>query len=460
MKQNHVVAWSIVVWSIAAVNAACSTTAFSEAAPAQTAYKLGADDDRFLEDLSRRSFAYFVEQADAGTGLVRDRARARADAPPIPDNRGDVASIAATGFGLTALSIGAAREWILEDDARARVHAALDFLVRRAPQDHGWLYHWMDARSGERVRNSEISSIDTALLLAGVLTVRQAFHSDAAIVRLATEFYNRIDFRWMLNGDPALLSHGLRPETGFLKARWDHYSEHAILDLLGIGSPTHALSPETWQAWRRDWVEYGGYRYIAGTTPLFIHQYSQAWIDFRPWRERVPPHVNYFENSVTATRAHREFCLKELAPRFPKSFNDDIWGISASDSASGYVAWGGPPAHPRIDGTVVPNAAAGSLMLTPDISVPALHAIRARFPDAYDRYGFADALNPTTGWVDTDVIGIDLGITLLSAENLRTERVWRWFMANPEVPGALARGGFERAPMPATRHRSEHPPRQ
>jgi hypothetical protein len=350
---------------------------------------------------------------------------------------------------LTALCIGAARGWIPEADARARIRAALDFLVRRAAEDHGWLYHWMDVRSGERVRNSEISSIDTALLLAGVLTARQAFSSDAEIVRASTDFYNRVDFRWMLNGDPALLSHGLRPETGFLTARWDHYSEHAILDLLGIGSPTHALPPESWQSWRRDWVEYGSYRYIAGTTPLFIHQYSQAWIDFRPWRERVPPHVNYFENSVSATRAHRQFCLDELVQRFPKSYTADLWGVSASDSANGYVAWGGPPAHRRIDGTLVPNAAAGSLMLTPDICLPALRAMRERFGAvAYDRYGFADAFNPTTGWVDSDVIGIDVGITLLSAENLRSERVWRWFMANAEVPAALERAGFERTTRP------------
>lgn len=409
---------------------------------------LSAADDRFLEDLSRRSFTYFVDQADPATGLVRDRARARADAAPLPDNRRDVGSIAATGFGLTALAIGAARGWISQADARTRVRATLDFIVNRAVNDHGWLFHWMDVRSGERIRNSEVSTIDTTLLLAGALTARQAFHDDAEIVRLATTFYDRIDFPWMLNGDPALLSHGSRPETGFLAPRWDHYSEHAILDLLGIGSRTHPLPSATWQAWRRDWVEYGGYRYIAGTTPLFIHQYSQAWIDFRPWRERLPPHVNYFDNSVAATRAHQKFCAEELAPKFPKSYGTGMWGISASDSASGYVAWGGPPAHRRIDGTVVPNAAAGAVMFTPDLSLPALRAMRDQFGSvAYDRYGFADAFNPTTGWVDTDVIGIDLGITLLGAENARSQRVWRWFMANAEIVNGLERAGFERSPQ-------------
>jgi hypothetical protein len=426
---------------------ACATGTTGATRPAPSSPKLvgvGRNDDRFLEDLSHRAFTYFIDQADRETGLVRDRARARADAEPLSDSRRDVASIAATGFGLTALCIGAARGWIPEADARTRVEAALGFLVSRAPQEHGWLYHWMDARSGERVRNSEASSIDTALLLAGVLTARQAFNNDPAIVRAATELYDRIDFQWMLNDDPALLSHGWRPETGFLRPRWNRYSEHAILDLLGIGSSTHPLRAETWRAWQRDWIEYAGYRYITGATPLFVHQYSQAWIDFRPWRESWPPNVNYFENSVAATRAHRQFCLDELARQFPESYAGQLWGVSASDSAHGYVAWGGPPAHRQIDGTVVPNAAAGSLMFTPDISLQALREMRERFgAAAYDRYGFADAFNPTTGWVDSDVIGIDVGITLLSAENLRSGRVWRWFMANPEITTALKRAGFE-----------------
>src|SRR5262245_6939659 len=214
---------AIVAVSIACSIAGCAarvkTAGSASSAAARPA--LTAEDDRFLEDLSRRSFTYFVDQADAVTGLVRDRARARADVAPLPETRRDVASIAATGFGLTALSIGAARGWIPEAEARARVRATLDFLVNHAAQDHGWLFHWMNAGSGERVWNSEVSTIDTALLLAGVLTARQAFSADADIVRLATAFYNRIDFPWMLNGDPALLSHGSRPETGFLASRWD-----------------------------------------------------------------------------------------------------------------------------------------------------------------------------------------------------------------------------------------------
>jgi hypothetical protein len=411
--------------------------------PPAAPYALASADDAFLEDLSRRSFRYFAEQADPGTGLVRDRARAREDTPPAPGADADVASIAATGFGLTGLCIAAQRGWLEPAEARARALAALRFLAERAPHERGWFYHWLDARTGQRRWQSEVSSIDTALLLAGVLSVRQCFREDVEIGRLARHLYERVDFPWMLAGDPGLLSMGWKPETGFLDSRWDGHYEQPLLVLLGIGSPTHPLAPASWLAWPRVWVEYAGYRYVAGAAPLFVHQYSQAWVDFRGRRDRGPPGVDYFANSVAATRAHRRFCIG-LARRFP-GYSEDLWGITASDSARGYVAWGGPPAHPEIDGSVVPCAAAGSLMFTPDIALPALRHMRERFgKDVYARYGFADAFNPATGWIGPDVIGIDLGITLLSAENLRSESVWRWFMANEEMPRAMDRAGLLR----------------
>ncbi len=247
-------------------------------APAQT-------DDAFLDALSHQAFQYFWEQADPNTGLVRDRARA--DGTQI-----GVASTAATGFGLGAFCIGAERQWIPADQARARVQ--------------------------------------TTLL-----------------------FFAHIDFR------------GRQDKSG----------------------------------------------------------------------------TNFFSNSVAHTRAHRAFCLSLTAP-FP-SYHDDLWGITASDSANRYIAWGGPPMDPRIDGTVVPSAAGGSLMFTLEISIAALRAMEAKYGSRiYGRYGFVDAFNPTTGWVDSDVIGIDLGITLFSAENERTGNAWKWFMANPEPQSAMKSIGF------------------
>ena len=188
-------------------------------------------------------------------------------------------------------------------------------------------------------------------------------------------------------------------------------------------------------------MTYKGRMFISGTDPLFVHQFSHAWVDFRGRRETQPPHVNYFENSVIATRAHKAFCLS-LATEFP-GYTETIWGITASDSAKGYVAWGGPPRHPQIDGTVVPCAAAGSLMFAPEITVPALRAMKDQSGQkVYGRYGFADAFNPNHGWINPDVIGIDVGITLLSAENLLTGNVWRWFMRNPEITSAMNRIGL------------------
>jgi len=399
--------------------------------------RITAADDELLEDLEHREFRYFWEQADTNTGLVLDRAQA--DGAPSQARHLIPASIAATGFGLTAICIAAARHWISREDARERIRATLRFFAERAPQEHGWFYHWLDQKTGARVWQSEVSSIDTALLLAGILTARQAFKTDAEIVRLANLIYDRVDFPWMLNGSPTLLDHGWTPEKGFLPSRWDTYSEETLLYILAIGSRAHPISPDAWYAWARPAMAYAGFSYI-GRGPLFTHQYSEAWVDYRHRRENRGGHVDYFGNSIAATRAHRAFCMS-LAKKFP-GYSGNIWGITASDSAKGYVAWGGPPPDPRIDGTVAPSAAGGSLMFTPDISLPAVRAMielgkKGSCNRILGRYGLIDAFNPGTGWFDPDVIGIDVGITLLSAENLRSGRVWQWFMANVEPRRAL-----------------------
>jgi hypothetical protein len=407
----------------------------------QAAHKLSREVETFLEDLQQRSFQYFWEQADPQTGLVPDRARI--DGSYLDDNHRNVASIAATGFGLTGLCIAAERRWIDAERARERTRNTLRFFANQAFHEHGWFYHWIDAKTGERRWNSEVSSIDTALFLAGVLTARQYYRNDAEIERLATKIYNRVDFRWMLNGDPLLLSHGWKPETGFLKPRWDTYSEDTIIYLLAIGSPSHPISPNSWYALWRDRYRYDGYAYFTTIgVPLFMHQYAHAWIDYRNRRETRGDLIDYFENSIKATMAHRAFCI-DLSYEFP-GFQPNVWGITASDSAKGYLAWGGPPRDPAIDGTVVPSAAGGSLMFTPELSVAALRTMKEKFGQkVYGKYGFIDAFNPNTGWVDIDVIGINAGIILLSAENARTGDVWRWFMQNREIPRAMQLVGLK-----------------
>jgi hypothetical protein len=211
-----------------------------------------------------------------------------------------------------------------------------------------------------------------------------------------------------------------------------------MIYLLGLGSFTHPLAPETWNAWKRTIFEYDGIRYIGSFAPLFIHQYSQAWFDFRGKRDR---YADYFQNSILATDAHRRFCI-DLSKQFP-DYSDDLWGITASDSPKGYAVWGGPPATGRIDGTVVPSAAAGSLPFLPEAAMRVLRTMKDRYGQgALSRYGFVDSFNPLTKWYDNFVVGIDAGITLVMAENVRTAFVWETFMKNPEARRGMERAGF------------------
>ncbi len=412
------------------------------APPVDQVAPVAAADRAFIEDLERRSFDYFWEQADHGTGLVLDRARVDGGRAKGPSR--DIASIAATGFGLTAICIGAEHGWVPKQEAADRVRVTLRFFANTANQEHGWFYHWMDVSTGERKWDSETSSIDTAFLLAGALTAAQFFSGDSEIPRLAAEIYDRVDFQWMLNGDPLLLSHGWVRGKGFLKFRWDTDSEMGLLYVLAIGSPTHPIPADSWYAWQRPFYQYGNYQFISGG-PLFTHQYSHAWIDFRNRRDRG--FLDFFLNSVNATRANRQYCL---SLGLPNTFGPVIWGITASDGPKGYRIYGEIKAFEPVDGTVAPAASAGSMMFTPDISIPALGAIREHFGDrVFGRYGFVDGYNPTLQWFDTDVVGIDVGITLLSAENLLTGNVWRWFMANEPASHAMDLIGFSEPPHPA-----------
>ena len=409
------------------------------AAPFLPALPLSASDDAFLEDLSHRAFQFFWEQSDPATGLARDRARNDGSREPrVPD----MASIAATGFGLSALAIGAERRWAPAKEAADRVRTTLQFFAEKVANQHGWFYHFQDASTGARYRDTELSSIDTALLLAGVLTVRAYFRKDRGIFDLATEIYHRVDFKWMLNGDSQLLCHGWKPESGFLPYRWDQINEGTLLYALAIASPTHPIPPASWYAWKRTPMNYGGIEFVS-SSPLFTHQYPQAWLDLRGRCDASPSRLNYFANSIRATEANRAFCIN-LGADFPKSYSADRWGLSASDGEKGYFAWGNPPHRDNIDGTLVPGAPAGSLMFTPGLCIRDLRKMQQDFGDRiWGRYGFVDAFNPTTGWTDPDVLGIDQGISLLSAENLRTGFVWRQFMWNPEMRNFLRLARFQ-----------------
>lgn len=389
-------------------------------------------EDSFLEDLSRRAFLYFWERASQDTGLVLDRAL-NSDRP---ESR-NISSSAATGFGLTAFCVAAEHGWMGRAPLRQRTLSVLRFYANQSVHEHGWFYHFVDAGTGARVWNCELSSIDTVLLLAGVLTAKQYFN-DEEIAKLADAIYSRIDWHWMLNGHPTLLSMGWKPESGFLTVRWDTYCELAVLYLLGMGSPSNPLPPESWYAWKRPQMTYAGRTYISGAPSLFTHQYSHAWVDFRRRQEAAGDHVDWFANSLSATLAHRSFCIELGKSEFPGCYDENLWGITASDSAKGYVGWGGPPKDGPLDGTVVPCAAGGSVMFEPALCTSALMNMKRRFGDRiWNRYGFSDAFHPVNGWTNPDVLGIDLGIMLLSAENARSGNVWTWFMRNPEIKNAL-----------------------
>jgi hypothetical protein len=211
-----------------------------------------------------------------------------------------------------------------------------------------------------------------------------------------------------------------------------------MLYLLAIGSPTNPVPASTWDAIARPTLTYQGLTYITTQAPLFIHQFSHAWFDFRNKRDA---YANYFQNSTTATQAHKLFCLS-LAGTY-SGYKDTLWGISASDSQNGYVVWGGPPSIGPIDGSVVPYVAAGSLPFVASDCMRVLHTMREQYPGGWRKYGFVDAFNPLTGWYNADVIGIDLGISMLMAENYRTQFVWQQFMKNTEMVNAMTKTGFQ-----------------
>src|SRR5208337_2210395 len=243
---------------------------------ASEAWKLSREDEAFLDDLERQGCLFFWEQASPDTGQVLDRARN--DLAGARDPR-RMASIAATGFGLTALCIADHRGYLPHAQIVERVRTTLDWHLNHFPEVHGFFYHFSDIETGKRVEGVELSSIDTSLLLCGILTAR-AYFQDAKIQSLAKQIYERVDWPWMLNKGKTF-SMGWHPDKGFLDSRWEKYCELMMIYLLAIGSPAHPVAPELWNNFKRPMIHYKGFDYISGDDPIFTHQYSQAWYDFR-----------------------------------------------------------------------------------------------------------------------------------------------------------------------------------
>lgn len=400
--------------------------------PGGSEVRLSAADRRLLQELERTATTFFREAAHPETGLVMDRKLADGE----PDGR-TIGSIAATGFGLSALCLADARGHAPRAELRAQIVRTLRWLMEHQTHEHGFFYHFFHWGTGERIWQCELSSVDSAILFCGALQVRAHFAGDAEIHRLATALVERADWPWFLHGQ-STLSMGWRPETGFLRARWDHYCELMLIYLVGLGAVTHPLPVDSWRAWSRPLREYEGERYVWSPAPLFAHQFSQAWFDFRG---RDDAGVDWFQNSVAATRAHLRWSLRNRA-RFPR-WSEDLWGVTSSDSAGGYVGWGGPPDSGPLDGTIVPCAAAGSLPFLPAACLRTLRHQREVHGDRiWKRYGFVDAWNPHTGWMNPDVVGIDVGITALMAANLSDGLIWRTMDRDETVRRGLQRTGL------------------
>ena len=430
-----------------------------------------------FDDLERRTFNYFWETANPDNGLIPDRY-------PYTE---PFASIAAVGFGLTAYGIGVERGYITREQARDRTLLTLRFL-EGAPQGarpqgmsgyHGFFYHFLDLKSGARYADwVELSSVDTALLLGGVLFSQSYFDQntpeESEIRRLADTIYKRVDWPWMQAHAP-LISMGWMPKQGYINYDWRGYNEGMLIYVLALGSPDAALGSDAWKAWtstyERTWGSFEGQEYL-GFAPLFGHQYSHVWIDFRGIQDAyMRQHgFDYFENSRRATYAQRAYAIAN--PMAWKLYGENVWGLTASDGPTAieqtyngqsrsfrhYSARGAGIADAFDDGTIAPTAAAASLPFAPEIVIPAVEEMHNLFGgQLYSDYGFLDAFNPSftydvplktgklvsgIGWIAGDYIGIDQGPIISMIENYRDEFVWKTMRKNAYLRRGLKRAGF------------------
>lgn len=444
------------------------------AAPAASANPGRLRGSRLIRDLQERTFRFMWDTTNPGNGLTPDRW-------PTPS----FCSIAAVGFALAAYPVGVVNGWISRGEARRRTLATLEFFAQ-APQGDaplgmaghkGFFYHFLDMESGERFKSVELSTIDTTWLLAGMLFAQSWFDADDADERrirgLADEIYARVDWAWARPRAPHLCM-GWTPEGGFLESGWNIYSESLLIYLLAIGSPSHPVEPETWDRWtagfERQWTAKWGKPYLH-YPPLFVHQFSQLWVDFRGISDRymTSKGIDYFENSRRATYAQRNYAMANPG-RFA-GYGANVWGLTACDGPADiktvvegqqreFFSYSERGPGYRDDGTIAPWAAATAIAFAPEIAVPAIETIHRKYGAAvYDKYGFKDSFNPTltdtsiplshgkilpgAGWVGPDYLGIDQGPVVVAIENWRTGIIWAAMRKNPHIRRGLERAGFK-----------------
>ncbi|HEY0044717.1 MAG TPA: glucoamylase family protein [Allosphingosinicella sp.] len=430
-----------------------------------------------FDEIEKRTFLYFWETVNRANGLVPDRW-------PSPS----FCSIAAVGFALTCYPIGVERGWCSRQEARDLTLTTLRFF-RSAPQGpapsgtaghKGFFYHFLDMETGHRFERVELSTVDSTILFMGILFAGAWYDRDdpaeAEIRALAHEIYARADWGWFQDGREAITM-GWHPETGFIARNWDGYNEGMFVYILGLGAPERPMAAGSWNAWTapypRFWRGEGDTRHLA-FAPLFGHQYSHVWIDFRGIRDAAMRQAgfDYFENSRRATYANRAYCAAN--PMGWEGYSPDIWGLTACDGPGnfelgykgrpaafyGYAARGplGQP-DPRDDGTIAPTAALASLPFAPEIVIPCAEAMHRLHGDRlFGRYGFLDSFNPSftyqglklergaadpeRGWVNSDWLGIDQGPILAMAANHRDDFVWRTMRKVPAIRCGLEQAGF------------------
>ena len=431
-------------------------------------------DEAFLDTLQERTFRWFWETTNPQNGLTPDRW----PDPPF-------SSVAAVGFALTTYPVGVERGYVTREEARERTLATLRFFWNapqgEAPQGmtgyRGFFYHFLDMATGRRYQDVELSTIDTALLMAGVLFSQQYFDGDdpeeKKVRALADSLYRRVEWDWV-QLPSGLVSMGWKPDGGLFDFGYEGYDEAMLLYLLALGSPTHPIKTEAWAAFTSTyrWAPFYGYEHV-NFSPLFGHQYSHIWVDFQGIQDAYMREkgIDYFENSRQATLAQRAYAIEN-----PGGFNDygpDVWGLTASDGPAGvegfvdgrpvqfhtYWARGASQGDVRDDGTIAPTAAGGSIPFAPEETIRALRTMRARYGDLlFSEYGFYDAFNPSftfpdvpvkphsevteSGWFDHQYLGIDQGPILLMAENHRSGFVWDVMKRNPYLRRGLERAGF------------------
>ncbi len=422
--------------------------------------------DALLDSLQSSAFRFFWYEANPANGLIKDR-----------DTPGSPCSIASLGFGLSAITVGIDHGWVSRSAGAGRVLTTL-LTLWNGPQGsgtsgvmgyQGLFYHFLDMNTGYRTWTSELSTIDTALLLAGVLDCRQYFtggdYTETTIRQLSDSIYRRVNWHFVALSGTGPIYMGWTPENGFAGfGYWGgypsgtSYCEAGILYLLAIGSPTYPLTGAIWNGW---WCK--GYRWqtlygysLVPFGPLFGHQYTHCWIDFRSMQDTfMATHgSNYFENTRRATLAQRAYCAAN--PKHWAGYSDSLWGITASDDPGGYTEHGAPNDTVRSyteNGTIAPTAALSSFPFTPDESMTFARVMwNIFYAEMWSPYGFKDAFNYGLGWYDTDVIGIDQGPICLMIENYRTAAIWTRYMQHPDIQRAIQLAGFTAiagAPNPA-----------